>query len=51
MVNKKSNKSQTNCNNQIIDITNFVTMGKNQHWWLAILKISQDTHAIEMSLK
>jgi len=39
-VNKKSNKSQIDCNNQIIDITNYVTMGKNQRWRLAILKIS-----------
>ena len=27
-VNKKSNKSQIDCNNQIINITNYVTVGK-----------------------
>ena len=50
-VNKKSKKSQIECNNQIIDITNYVTVGKNQRWWLAILKILREIHTIETSLK
>jgi hypothetical protein len=47
---QKSNKSQIDCNNQIIDITKYVTVRKNQRWRHTLLKISRDTHAIETSL-